>query len=61
MASTGSTSLSKRVARRNCFKSRIFQLNGNTNYGDNPKNSRSSVINGSFGRNVKVVEMAAVA
>ena len=31
MASTGSTSLSKRVARRNCFKSRIFQLNGNTN------------------------------
>lgn len=43
MASTGSTSLSKRVARRNCFKSRIFQLNGNTNYGDNPKNRRAAL------------------
>ena len=58
MASTGSTSLSKRVARRNCFKSRIFQLNGNTTYGDNPKNSRSNVINGNFGRYVKATEAA---
>ncbi len=42
MASTGSTSLSKRVARRNCFKSRIFQLNGKTD------NSESNVIHVNF-------------
>lgn len=49
MASMGSTSLSKRVARRNCFKSRIFQLNGNTTYGDKPNNSESNVIHANFG------------
>ena len=43
MASTGSTSLSKRVARRNCFKSRTFQLNGKTN------NSESNVTHANFG------------
>ncbi len=61
MASTGSTSLSKRVARRNCFKSRIFQLNGKTTYGDKPNNSESNesnVINGNFRRNVEVAAAA---
>lgn len=36
MDSTGNRSLSKRVARWNCFKSHTFQLNGKTTYGDKP-------------------------
>lgn len=48
MDSTGSKSLSKRVARRNCFKSRIFQLNGKTTYGDKPKNSKNNVLYANF-------------
>lgn len=47
MDSTGSRSLGKRVARRNCFKSRIFQLNGKTTYGDKPnKKAALRVISG---------------
>ena len=49
MGSTGNRSLSKRVARRNCFKNRIFQLNGKANYGDKPQNSESNVIFANFG------------
>ena len=43
MGSTGNRSLSKRVARWNCFKSHIFQLNGKAIYGDKPKNKKPAL------------------
>lgn len=48
MDSTGDRSLSKRVARRNCFKSRIFQLNGKAIYGDKPNDDADNVYHVDF-------------
>ena len=50
--STKSRSLSKRVARWNCFKSHIFQLNGKAKYGDKPNKESNSnnVIFADFSR-----------
>ncbi len=42
MDSTGNRSLGKRVARWNCFKSHIYQLNGKATYGDKPKNDKDA-------------------
>lgn len=54
MGSTRNMSLSKRVARWNCFKSHIFQLNGKALYGDKPNKKSGKVFFVNFAKEVAV-------